>query len=75
MQLVVIFGGGIAPTILNDIDYITTTTLGNAQNFGDLTSAYIRSISVHQFTQEVLFAGGYSGPVQINLMDYINNSN
>ena len=34
-----LFGGGYAPTDVNTIDYITVSTLGNAQDFGDLTQA------------------------------------
>ena len=29
----------ITPNLMNDIDYITISTLGNAQDFGDLTGA------------------------------------
>ena len=32
-----LFGGGYAPGNVNTIDYITISTLGNAQDYGDLT--------------------------------------
>ena len=34
-----IFAGGYSPSNTNTIDYVTFSTLGNAQDFGDLTSA------------------------------------
>ena len=32
-----LWGGGITPTNINNIDYVNMTTTGNAQDFGDLT--------------------------------------
>ncbi len=32
-------GGNTSPTLYNVIDYITISTLGDAQDFGDLTEA------------------------------------
>ena len=34
-----LYMGGSTPTIINNIDYLTIPTLGNSQDFGDLTAA------------------------------------
>ena len=34
-----IFGSGVTPSFINDINYITIATTGNAQDFGDLLNA------------------------------------
>ena len=55
-----LFGGGrLNGTLLNTIDYITITTLGNASDFGDLTVARRRIASASSSTRGV-WAGGYS---------------
>ena len=55
-------GGGYAPTSpspyhLNNIQYVTFTSLGNASDFGDLTAAMQAPIGLSQKTR-VLHAGG-----------------
>jgi hypothetical protein len=64
-----LFGGGVGPqpgygggysASIDDIDYITISTLGNAVNFGNL----IRTTSGHQSCSDGtkgLFGGGWSG--------------
>ena len=55
-----IFGGGrLNSDLLNNIDYITISTLGDALDFGDLTVARRRIASAASSTRGV-FAGGYS---------------
>ena len=67
-----IAGGGGGPS--NVIDYITIATLGNAQNFGDLTiSRSDFSAGVSNPTRGI-FSGGYSGPAYTNTIDYITIS-
>ena len=61
-----------APTtaVYNVIDYVTISTLGNAQDFGDLTVARGHSFSVASSTRGV-FAGGTLFPGTNNVIDYI----
>ena len=55
-----IFGGGrLNSDLLNNIDYITISTTGDARDFGDLTVARRRIASAASSTRGV-FAGGYS---------------
>jgi len=55
-----LFGGGrVNGTLLNTIDYITISTLGDALDFGDLTVARRRIASASSSTRGV-WAGGYS---------------
>ena len=55
-----LFGGGRdVPGLLNNIDYITISTLGDALDFGDLTVARRRVDSASSSTRGV-WAGGYS---------------
>jgi len=67
-----VFGGGRTPSYLNTIDYITISTTGNAQDFGDLTQArgYIASSSSR--TRGVFNGGGVPGAV--NTQDFITIS-
>ena len=34
-----VFGGGLTPSNVNTIDYVTIASTGNANDFGDLTQA------------------------------------
>ena len=55
-----LFGGGrLDSDLLNTIDYITISTLGDALDFGDLTVARRRIASASSSTRGV-WAGGYS---------------
>jgi hypothetical protein len=56
-----VFGGGYTPTATNTIDYITISTLGNAQDFGDLTTARSGNAACSSSTRG-LFAGGNTPP-------------
>ena len=63
-------GVTITPSITNTINYITISTLGNAQDFGDLTSAGYGLSGCSSSTRGV-FGGGYS-PTITNIIDYIS---
>lgn len=59
---------------LNIIEYITISSAGNSQDFGDLTSARQHTSSVSNATNErAVFTGGYT-PSVLNVMDYITIS-
>ena len=69
-----LFGGGAQPfnTKLNLIEFITISTTGNAQDFGDLTVAR-GSISGCSSNVRGVFAGGVS-PSQDNTIDFVTIS-
>ena len=66
-----IFAGGYdAPaTHFNTIDYVTISTTGNAQDFGDLTQARKGSSSVCNSTRGVFSGGGT--PTRVDTIDFI----
>jgi len=67
-----IFGGGFgnSPVTVSDvIDYVTISSTGNAQDFGDLTSARFNHSSLSNSTRG-LFAGGGT-PANSNIIDYV----
>jgi hypothetical protein len=67
-----LIGGGDANATLNNIDYITIATTGNATDFGDLTQT--RSILGAASSQtRGLFAGGFNGESGnlVNTIDYV----
>jgi hypothetical protein len=72
-----LFGGGSAPpgsVNMNVIDYIAISTLGNATDFGDLTSAR-RGVCALSSSTRGLFAGGYiDGGGYQNIIDFVTFS-
>ena len=68
-----LFGGGYnAPAILNVIDYITISTLGNALDFGDLTRTVFTHAACSSATRGV-FGGGFESGA-LNVIDYVTIS-
>ena len=70
-----IFTGGYGPapgyTIFNTIEYVTISTTGNAQDFGDLTQARYRPAAMCSSTRGAL-AGGWASPgARVNTIDFI----
>jgi hypothetical protein len=72
-----IFAGGLAPspapnTLINTIDYITISTLGNAVDFGDFSALRFDTGSCASSTRGV-FGGGNSPdlPTRVNTIDYV----
>ena len=53
-------GGGRNPSSVDNIEFITVSTLGDAQDFGDLTDARNQLASSASRTRGI-WAGGYSG--------------
>ena len=65
------FGGGYTGPIVNNIDYLITATLGNAIDFGDLTSAR-QSPGAAASPTRCLWASGDSSPGgNLNTVDYV----
>ena len=54
-----IWAGGGTPSLTDQIDYVTISTLGNAQDFGNLVASTTQPKGVSSRTRGV-FAGGYS---------------
>ena len=67
-----LFGGGRTPSYLNTIDYVTISTTGNAQDFGDLTQARGYMASSSSRTRGVFNGGGV--PSAVNTQDFITIS-
>ena len=68
-----LFGGGAQPfsTKLNLIEFITISTTGNAQDFGDLTDARGAIFGCSSHVRGV-FAGGNDGSNNLNTIDFVN---
>ena len=65
-------GNNPSTTLINTIEYLTTATLGNAQDFGDLTIARRCSNGCSSSTTRGLFYSGSPGPgPHRNTIDYI----
>ena len=67
-----IWAGGNNPSVVSDIDFLTISTLGNAQDFGDLTTAQYDSGVTSDRTRGIL-AGGRTPSFHQNI-DYITIS-
>ena len=67
-----IFFGGYTPTNVNTIEYFTTATLGNATDFGDLTTlAGDVPMGLSNSIRGLRAGGNYSGPSSTDRIDYI----
>jgi len=66
-----VFGGGYdgPATFFNTIEYVTISTTGNSQDFGDLTQARNRICGVCNSTRGVFSGGGT--PTRVNTVDFI----
>ena len=58
------------PSELNTIEYITISTLGNSQDFGDATDQERQGGAFASSTRGVHF-GGYDGSNSLNIIDYV----
>ena len=61
-----------SPATLNIIDFITFSSTGNANDFGDLTTARRQPATTGSQTRGI-FSGGesISSPTHSNIMDYV----
>jgi len=64
-----VFASGSVPGLVNTIDYITISTLGDALDFGDLSVARRTNMYAESATRGI-FAGGYA-PGASTTMDFI----
>jgi hypothetical protein len=71
-----IWGGGISPVSnpasINTIQYVTISSIGNSQDFGDLTRAHSGLSGCSSSTRGVFM--GSADPAGTNVMDYITIS-
>jgi hypothetical protein len=69
-----IFAGGGSPNI-NNIEYITISTLGNGVDFGDLSigGSRRRSVGLSNSTRGMI-AGGFPSPLATNVIEYLTIS-
>ena len=65
-------GGGANPFArVNTIDYITMATLGNAQDFGDLSYSANGVMGCSSLTRGIFAGGKDTSPANVNTIDYI----
>ena len=64
-----VFGGG-SPSYVNILNFITITTLGNAEDFGDITTGHQSRASFASATRGI-WAGGYVPSGTSSAIDYV----
>ena len=74
-----VFGGGMTghpgPTLHNEISYITISSPGDAQDFGDLTLARSQlSATSNGSNDRAVWFGGYTGSTTTDRIDYVTIS-
>jgi len=72
-----VFGGGYTPTAVNTLEYITISSTGNAQDFGDLTrtsTGYVSASACSSSTRGLL-AGGYPMTTAIDYWTFSSTGN
>jgi hypothetical protein len=70
----IIAGGNSAPQNTNSIDYISITTLGNSQEFGDLFDGAGFMGGAVASTTRCIFGGGYTGAGKRNVIQFVTIS-
>ena len=68
-------GGGNTPSSTNIIQFITISTLGNSQDFGDLTGTRQSGPGATGNSTRGLFAGGQIFPAMSDVIDFVTISN
>jgi len=70
-----VFAGGHDGSVINTIEYITISTPGNAQDFGDLSGIrYLIDSCSNGGGDRGVFAKGYTGVTEVNIIEYITIS-
>ena len=59
------------PSTSNEINYLTISTLGNTQDFGDATNALRDNTSAASPTRALTGVGGYDNSINQNTIDYV----
>jgi hypothetical protein len=68
-----VFGGGVNPAVINQIEYIEIQSQGNSIDFGDLTQSRL-ALSASSSSTRGIFAGG-EDPARVNIIDYVSIKN
>ena len=66
-----IIGGGETPGRINTLQFVTISTLGNAQDFGDLTAS-VSGVAAFGNATRGIFGGGEISPNFLSTMESIN---
>jgi hypothetical protein len=69
-----VFGGGYTTIQINEIEYITISSTGNAIDFGDLTTSRYSPSACSSSTRGVFSGGGGGTPGWYDTIDYITIS-
>lgn len=69
-----LFGGGYTPSYTNVIQYITISTLGNAIDFGDLSSLVVGKSACASSTRGIFSGGIINNGNFINSIEYVTIS-
>ena len=64
-------GGYVSPTTVNTIEYITIATLGNGEDFGDLTVIRSMGGACSSATRGVFISGGTTPNANTDVIDYV----
>jgi len=70
----VLVGGLGTPAYVNTIEYYTISTLGNSQDFGDLTGDRGNGVGACASSTRGLFLSGYPNTTQGNIIDFVTFS-
>lgn len=62
--------GGLHPTIVNSIEFITIATRGNSTDFGDLTETKYHTAATADSTRAVVFCGTSDAPIR-NTIEFV----
>ena len=68
----VIFGGYAAPAYTDTIEYVTIASLGDAIDFGNLSTAALNGGAVSNNTRGVYYLGDTTPGGNLNTIEYVN---
>ena len=66
-----LFGGGRTASLVNNIDYVSISTTGNASDFGNLTVSRYDSGTASNGSRGVWYAGSGFASTRFNTIDYV----
>lgn len=66
-----LIAGGLTPTLLDSINYISISTLGDAYNFGDLVAATRLAAGCASATRGLFGGGASPSPTKTNKIDLV----
>ena len=66
-----VFGGGRTASLVNNIDYVSISTIGNATDFGNLTVSRYDSGTASNGSRGVWYSGSGTASTRFNTIDYV----